>query len=194
VVNATTTRTAGGPESSATTTASGDHQGASVVVVFAHPCPESYVARLFEASVAGLTTAGHHVETIDLHEFGYLPNGSFPAAHAAALDRASTLVLVYPTWWSAQPAILTGWLAAAAPTGLGGVRRIVTVTTHGGSRWANRLAGQSGLGVVERALRASARHRPSCRRLALYGNDRGTDAMRRSFLRRVERRIGRLVV
>jgi putative NADPH-quinone reductase len=182
------------PEATTAATTEPDRGGASVVVVYAHPCPESYVAGLFEASLAGLTAAGHRVEAIDLHEFGYLPNGTFPAAHAAALDRASTLVLVYPTWWSSQPAILTGWLAAAAPTGLGGVRRIVTVTTHGGGRWANRLAGQSGLGVVERALRASARHRPSCRRLALYGNDRGTDAMRQAFLRRVERRIGRLVV
>jgi NAD(P)H dehydrogenase (quinone) len=168
-------------------------QRASVVVVYAHPCPESYVAGLFEAAVRGLTGAGHEVRTIDLHEYRYLPNGSFPVDHAAALEWATALVLVYPTWWSGQPAILTGWLAAAAPTGLGNVRRIVTVTTHGGGRCSNRLAGESGLGVVERALRTLARHHPRCRRLALYGNDRGTDRHRHAFLERVERRIGRLV-
>ncbi len=167
--------------------------GTSVVVVYAHPCPESYVAQLFEAATRGLIAAGHEVRTIDLHEYRYLPNGTFPPDHTAALERATALVLVYPTWWSGQPAILTGWLVAAAPTGLGNVRRIVTLTTHGGGRWANRLAGESGLGVVERALRSMARHRPSCRRLALYGNDRGSDEVRRAFLARVERRIGRLV-
>jgi putative NADPH-quinone reductase len=101
--------------------------------------------------------------------------------------------LVHPTWWTSQPAILLGWIGQATETGLPSVRSIVTVTTHGGSRLANRIAGASGVRVISHAVRSRCVMRPPHRRLALYGLDRSTPQQRRAFLDRVERRIGTLV-
>jgi NAD(P)H dehydrogenase (quinone) len=165
----------------------------NVVVTYAHPCPESYAAAVRDRVVAGLEAAGHDVHLIDLYAASYDPYLAFPTSDRTAVDTADSLVLVHPTWWTSHPAILLAWIGQAAETGLPSVRSLVTVTTLGGSRMANRLAGESGARVISRALRPLCAGRPPHRRLAFYGLDRSTPAERAAFLDRVERRIGTLV-
>ena len=80
------------------------------------------------------------------------------------------LVLVYPAWWYGMPAMLKGyfdrvWLPGVAfdvqPDGrvstdrLKSLRRIVVITTYGGSWWMVRLAtGDPARRLIGRALRA----------------------------------------
>jgi putative NADPH-quinone reductase len=165
----------------------------NVVVTYAHPCPESYAAAVRDRVLAGLGAAGHDVHLIDLHAAGYDPYRPLPSADQAAVAAAESLVLVHPTWWTSHPAILLAWIGQVAETELVTVRTLVTVTTLGGSRFANRLAGESGARVIDRAVRPRCAGRPPHRRLALYGLDRSTPAQRAVFLERVERRIGALV-
>jgi putative NADPH-quinone reductase len=163
------------------------------LVVAAHPCPESYGAAVRDRVRAGLDGARRPHELVDLHERCYDPHLPFPVDDAALLARTTSLVLVHPTWWTSQPAILLAWLGQALEVGLPEVRSIVTVTTHGGSRLANRAAGESGRRVVDRFVRERCPGNPVHRRLALYGLDRSTERHRRAFLERVEREIGQLV-
>jgi putative NADPH-quinone reductase len=129
------------------------------------------------------------------------------ADHAADLQWCDTLVLVYPTWWSGQPAMLKGWIdrvwvsdvawtlpdgADRLRPGLRNVRRIVAVTTHGSSKWINAVEGEAGKRTVTRSLRAMCHPRARAIWLACYGIDRSTEAKRIAFLDRVERRIRRL--
>jgi NAD(P)H dehydrogenase (quinone) len=165
----------------------------NVVVTYAHPCPESFVAAVRDRTMIGLATSGHDVHLVDLHASAYDPFLPFPVADRAALDRAESLVLVHPTWWTAQPAVLLAWIGQASETGLPSIRSLVSVTTLGGTRLANRLAGESGARVMSRALRSRCVARPRHRRLACYGLDRSNAGERAAFLDRVERRIGRLV-
>lgn len=165
----------------------------SVVVVAAHPCAESYSAAVRDRVMAGLAANGHDAALIDLYADGYDPSLPFAVKDAVGLETATSLVLVHPTWWTSQPAILLAWLDQASASGLPGVEVLVSVTTFGGSRFGNFLGGDSGRRVVGRAVRSRCVRHPPHRRLTLYGMDRSTSSQRRAFLDRVEHRIGTLV-
>ncbi len=162
-------------------------------MVAAQPCVESFGTAVLARVMTGLATAGHHASLIDLYASEYDPFRPLPVVDAATLHSATSLVLVHPTWWTSQPAILLAWLDQASATGLPGVQALVSVTTLGGSRLANYIGGESGRRVVQRTVRARCVRRPPHRRIALYGLDRSTEADRLAFLDRVEQRIGGLV-
>ena len=130
------------------------------------------------------------------------------AGYARDLAWADTLVFVYPTWWSGQPAMLKGWIDRVLAAGvawelpdganrlvprLRGVRHIVAVTTHGSSKAVNSLQGEGGKRTLFRSVRAMCH--PLCRThwVALYGIDVCDDSDRRAFLDRVDESITRLV-
>jgi len=189
------------------------------LVVFCHPSAESFAAECRDRVLAGLRAGGHEVRLRDLYVEGFRPELSAwerehqfsPAEdkpdiadHAADLRWCDTLVLVYPTWFSAQPAMLKGWIdrvwvngvAYDLPEGsnrirgrLRNIRRIVVVTTHGSSKFVNSLQGESGKRVVSRGLRLLCHRFARVRWIALYGIDRCTDAERRAFLDKVEQRL-----
>ncbi|EYD75141.1 putative NAD(P)H dehydrogenase [Rubellimicrobium mesophilum DSM 19309] len=101
-----------------------------LLVVHAHPVPESFGTALFRAVTEAAAGAGHEVRAIDLHAEGFDPRLSAeerrsyndapppdPALldptlgpHLEALRWAEGIVLVHPTWWMAPPAMLKGWL------------------------------------------------------------------------------------
>jgi NAD(P)H dehydrogenase (quinone) len=164
-----------------------------VLVVYVHPCEESLGAAVRGQVLHGLQRAGHLVREVDLYASEYRPNDPVPLDHLALVDWAESLVLVHPTWWSGHPALLLGWLVGVAERGLPNVRRLVSVTTHGGRRLANVIAGESGRHVVGRALRRRCAPGATFRWCALYGLDRDRESDRTKFLARVEREIGRLV-
>lgn len=193
----------------------------NVLVVHAHPCDESFVAALRDRAVAALERSGHAVEVADLYAEGFDPQltaterahhldapSTKPqlAAEYARLRRADGLVLVYPTWWGGQPAILKGWFdrvwaagvafdlppgATRIRPGLANVRRLAVVTTHGSSKWVNVVEGEPGKLVVQRSLRILCHRRTRFRWIAMYGVDRSTPETRRRFLEQVERTLGR---
>ena len=151
----------------------------NVLVVYCHPDPASFVAAARDRVLAALDRDGHVVRLTDLYAEGFDPcfdahdrrthlePGTAPALqrHADDLRWCEALVLVYPTWWSGQPAMLKGWIdrvwangvAWTLPAGsnrlrplLANVRRIVVVTTHGSSKVVNALQGESGKRVATR--------------------------------------------
>ena len=164
----------------------------SSAVVFVHPCAESFTAAVLERVVRGLESAGSTVETIDLYADGYHPGTDLPQRHREVLDHASTLVLVYPTWWTTQPAILLGWLTAAMVEGAASIATLVCVTTHGGPRLGNLIAGQSGRHTAARVVRSRCARGALFHWVALYELDKGDEQRRLAFLARVERELGRL--
>jgi NAD(P)H dehydrogenase (quinone) len=192
-----------------------------VLVVHCHPNPDSFVSAACARVLAGLEHAGHQVRVDDLYAQGFEPcvtaddrsrhlePGVHPTIepYADNLRWCEALVLVYPTWWSGQPAMLKGWIdrvwacgiAWNLPEGanrlrplLRNVRRIVVVTTHGSSKLMNSLEGEAGKRTVNRGLRVLCH--PRCRTSwwAFYGTDTSTAEQRARFLDRVERRAVRL--
>ena len=188
------------------------------LVVACHPDPASYTAALRDRVVATLSGAGHELRVTDLYAAGFDPLftaaehaahlevGAHPdaAGHVADLQWCDQLVLVYPTWWSGQPAMLKGWIDRVwvrgatweLPTSgnrlqgrLRNVRSLVVVTTHGSSKWINALQGEPGKRVVTRTLRAVCHPRARTTWIALYGLDRSSARDREAFLAAIPRRL-----
>ena len=96
-----------------------------MLVVYCHPCPESFTAAVRDRAVAALGAAGHDVRLLDLHAMDFEPvmgaeerrgyhtlgdNEAPIAAHLDALRWCEGLLFIYPTWWYGLPAMLKGWL------------------------------------------------------------------------------------
>lgn len=193
-----------------------------VYVVHCHPLAESFVAAVRDRAVATLERAGHEVRVTDLYAEDFRPEldtdehvrhladpDTKPAIapYAELLRWCDALVLVYPTWWSGQPAMLKGWIdrvwvsgvAYELPEGanrirplLKNIRHIAAITTHGSSKWINALEGEGGKRIVTRSLRILCHPLARSHWIALYAIDTCTEADREAFLRKVERRLARL--
>ena len=193
------------------------------LVVVAHPCADSLTHALAARAETGLRAAGYEVHIVDLYAIGFRAamsneertayHGDHPildpivAEHAELITTASTLVFVYPTWWSGLPAILKGWLervlvpgvgfviderTGKVRPGLGNVRHLVGISTYGSPRAAVRLINDNGRRTIARALRLSCGLRTRTRWLGLYSVDTSTDSDRAAFAASVERTMTQL--
>lgn len=189
-----------------------------ILVIYCHPCSDSFSAALRDAAVSGLAAAGHAVTLRDLHAEGFDPVLSAHQRgvyfdetetvrgledHVTALRQAEGLVLVYPTWWFGMPAMLKGWLDRVWLPGvafrLGGpkvmvplltnLRWIGVVTTYGSPWWLLWWVGWPDRRIVRRGLKPLCA--PGCRTewIALTSMDVDRPDRRRRFLAEVTRRL-----
>jgi len=194
-----------------------------VLVVYCHPVAESFSAAAHARVLQALADGGHAVTDVDLYAEGFDPvmsrqerleyedtarNTRPVRKYDDQLAAAEAIVLVYPAWWHGMPAMLKGyfdrvWLPGVAfdvtsdgrvlTERLQSIRRIIVVTTYGGSWWLERIAlGDPARKIVSRAVRAlCARH---CRVdwYAHYSMDHSTPRQLARFLDRVQAGIRRL--
>jgi len=157
-------------------------------VLQAHPHPRCYNTALLDAVVDGLRAAGRSPQVVGLGEQQTLAGGR--------LAVTEHLVVVYPTWWGAPPAILQGWLQAVcgpwvddgrsqADSPWRTIRRLSAVTTHGSSRLVNRVQGEPGLCMWKRTVLPLCAPGAVFDWQALYKIDRLDEAERLAFIERV---------
>ena len=189
------------------------------LVLYAHPCAESFSSALHGVVVERLAARGWEVDDCDLYAEGFQPdltpeerrgyhdtagNTAPVADHVARLRRAQALVVVFPVWNYGYPAILKGYFDRVFLPGvsfalqdglvvpaLQNLRRIAAVTTYGGTWWRSTLAGDPPRKLVTRQLWGLARPE-RLRYLALYDMNRATAQDRAGFLARVGREMERL--
>lgn len=112
----------------------------NVLIVLAHPEPQSFSTAMATSAAEALRAAGHEVTVSDLYADGFRPDSGrhdfstcadaarfhyqTEQAHAAAhgafapdiareqarLAAADLLVLQFPLWWGGPPAMLKGWI------------------------------------------------------------------------------------
>ena len=94
----------------------------NILLVLAHPNPNSFNRALAAAAHDALLREGHSVVFHDLCAERFdplLPASDIPSSspispdlqrHCAELQTADGLVFVHPNWWGMPPAILTGWI------------------------------------------------------------------------------------
>jgi NAD(P)H dehydrogenase (quinone) len=149
-----------------------------VLLVFAHPEPRSLNGALRDVAVRELEAQGHEVRVSDLYAEGWKPEvdrPDFPALDPdarfmpakaskqafeaggltpdvqAEIDKllwADCLILQFPLWWFAMPAILKGWVDRVFAYGFA-----YGVGEHSDRRWGDRygegtLAGKRAMLIV----------------------------------------------
>ena len=97
----------------------------NVLLVYAHPVPDSFNASVFDTVKAALKTDAHSLRITDLYAENFLPVLSREdreayldnteqlvekvSDHVQNLKWAEALIFVFPTWYYGPPAILKGW-------------------------------------------------------------------------------------
>jgi len=193
-----------------------------VLVIFAHPLDDSYVAALRNAVVETLSAGGHKVDLCDLYKETFDPvmsahersvykdtvhNIEPVAAHARRLRQAEGVIFVFPSWWYGMPAILKGyfdrvWLPGVAfefgPQAikplLSSIRLFGVITTTGAPEWFTRIyMGNPSRKVLIRGLaRLLVSQRAERFWLALYGMEKANLEKRSNFIERVKSRVSRI--
>ena len=189
-----------------------------VLVVLAHPNPDSFSHAIVDRLKSTLVNRDHAVSEIDLYGLNYSPAltraelAAYPTTepaidtvvveHTRLIQECSTIVFVYPTWWSSMPAILKGWIdrtmlpgiafsvdpqTLKLQPGLTNVRRLIGITTFGGPRLASFVVRDNGSKIVTRSLRSICHRRCRTTWLRMFNVDSSTVAQREKSLRRVER-------
>jgi putative NADPH-quinone reductase len=185
-----------------------------VLVLHAHPNPDSFNGALYRRVVEGLQAGGHEVDACDLYAEDFQPvltraerlgyhavpdNRATVEEHVRRLERAEALALVYPVWNFGFPAILKGYLDRVFLPGvsfklvdgkvqpnLRHIRRLLFVTTYGGARWRAVLMGDPPRKIALRMLRTLVHPTARATYLAHYDMNRSTDKSRAAFVARVD--------
>lgn len=199
----------------------------NILVVTAHPSQKSFLWALRETALEQMKENGHDVRVHDLWQENFDPVFTlferknhvsdpevklkqFPELrqHVVDLQWCEALVLVYPTWWSSQPAILKGWIDRVFMSGvawrldagkallspnLKNVRKIVVITTHGSRKWMNWLEGEGGKRIAFRAIRTMFHWRTKATWISVYGLDRTSHSERQRAIGRVRKKVNRVL-
>jgi putative NADPH-quinone reductase len=193
-----------------------------VLIVYCHPCADSFNAAVRDAAMAELAARGHEARLIDLYAEGFDPvlsdqgrrdyhtaglNERGVESHLAALRWCEALLFVYPTWWYGPPAMLKGWLDRVwiphatftmpernKPIGrvLTNIRTIGAISTLGSPKWWWLIIGQPGRRIILTGLKVLCAPRCKTFWLGLHQMDSQSDAGRKRFLDRVRRQLAAL--
>ena len=147
----------------------------NVLLVFAHPEPQSLAASLRDVAIGELQAQGHEVRVTDLYAMRWkseVDRADFPLlateqrlkvasasgqgfaagaltddvrAEQDKLDWADVLILQFPMWWYSMPAILKGWVDRVYAYGFA-----YGVGEHSDRHWGDRFG--EGRFVGKRAM------------------------------------------
>ena len=163
----------------------------NVLLVYAHPEPQSLNGSLKEFAVRRLVGAGHSVQVSDLYtmrwkaaldahdDTAWQPGSRYDAtlsskrafAHGTQsaditseqekLRWADALILQFPLWWFSMPAILKGWVDRVYACGFA-----YGVGEHSDTHWGDRYG--EGTLAGKRAMLVVTRHRAGKARLLCH--------------------------
>lgn len=182
------------------------------LVLYAHPCQDSFNAAIHETVTDTLKERGWEVDDCDLNAEGFspvlteaerrgyheIPGNIEPVRpYVERVQAAEALVMVFPVWNFGYPAILKGFLDrvflpdvsfriqnGAVRPGLTNIKRLAACTTYGGTRLRAMMVGDPPRRCVTRAVRYACGWPPT-RYLALYGMNKNGPAELGRHLSRV---------
>ena len=151
------------------------------LIVYAHPCAESFSAAIHGTVLKALTDRGWQIDDCDLNAEGFQPvmtveerrdyhkipdNTSPVETYVNRLRAAETLIMIFPIWNFGYPAILKGFLDRVflpgvtfklkdgeVQPGLTNIKRLAAFTTYGGTRMRALITGDPPRKCITRAIR-----------------------------------------
>ena len=151
------------------------------LIVYAHPCAESFSAAIHGTVLKALTDRGWQIDDCDLNAEGFQPvmtveerrdyhkipdNTSPVETYVKRLLAAEALIMIFPIWNFGYPAILKGFLDRVflpgvtfklkdgeVQPGLTNIKRLAAFTTYGGTRMRALITGDPPRKCVTRAIR-----------------------------------------
>jgi len=142
-----------------------------VLVVYAHPNPQSFNHAILDVFTKGLAEGGHTYEVVDLYAIRFNPcldgedlakltAGKVPddiKTQQEKVASAEAIVFIHPVWWAGPPAILKGWIdrvfsmgfayrfdeKTGEPVGLFKHRKAVVINTAGASEEDAKASGMT---------------------------------------------------
>ena len=151
------------------------------LIVYAHPCAESFSAAIHGTVLKALTDRGWQIDDCDLNAEGFQPvmtveerrdyhkipdNTSPVETYVNRLRAAEALIMIFPIWNFGYPAILKGFLDRVflpgvtfklkdgeVRPGLTNIKRLAAFTTYGGTRMRALITGDPPRKCVTRAIR-----------------------------------------
>ena len=151
------------------------------LIVYAHPCAESFSAAVHTTVLKSLTDRGWEIDDCDLNAEGFqpvmtgeerrdyhmIPDNTLPVeTYVNRLRSAEALIMIFPIWNFGYPAILKGFLDRVflpgvtfklkdgeVQPGLTNIKRLAAFTTYGGTRMRALITGDPPRKCVTRAIR-----------------------------------------
>lgn len=189
-----------------------------VLVIYAHPDPDSLNGTIHREILTALSMAGHEVDDLDLYADGFDPvlsveerrdyfepdqNRARVADYAARIEAAEGLVFCFPTWCLGPPAILKGFFDRVMVPGvsfrleedgtlspnLQHIKRVTAVVTYGRSRGILRWFGDPPRRMMTRYIRWFVAKNARIRYLGFYDLHKPDRARCEKFLKRVAREM-----
>lgn len=187
-----------------------------VLVIYAHPDPDSLNGTIHGEILKALSTAGHEVDDLDLYADRFDPvlsaeerrdyfepdlNRARVADYAARIEAADGLVFCFPTWCLGPPAILKGFFDRVMVPGvsfrleedgslspnLRHIKCVTAVVTYGRSRGILRWFGDPPRRMMTRYIRWFVAKNARIRYLGFYDLHKPDRARCEKFLKRVNR-------
>ena len=189
-----------------------------VLVIYAHPDPDSLNGAIHREILSALSAAGHEVDDIDLYADGFDPvlsaaerrdyfeperNRARVTDYAARIEAAEGLVFCFPTWCLGPPAILKGFFDRVMVPGvsfrleddgslspnLQRIRRVAAVVTYGRSRGILWWFGDPPRRMMTRYIRWFVSRKARIRYLGLYDLHKPDRVRCEKFLQRVAKEM-----
>ena len=152
-----------------------------MLILQAHPSENSFNQAILDTTLVSLQRSGINPALIRL--------GKEKLRADTALKKPSALILIYPTWWGGYPASLMQWINEMYQSQsdlLQDVRTILSITTHGSSKFINLLQGEWGRSYTKNRIAKICDNSVQLKWTSLYKIDRCTDEELKNYLAKVK--------
>ena len=152
-----------------------------MLILQAHPSENSFNQAILDTALVSLQQSGINPTLIRLGKEELLAD--------TALRKPSALMLIYPTWWGGYPASLmqcVNEIYQSQSDLLQDVRSILSITTHGSSKFINLLQGEWGRWYTKNRIAKICDNSVQLKWTSLYKIDRCTNEELKNYLTKVK--------
>lgn len=160
-----------------------------MLIVQAHPSENSFNQAILDTALLSLQRSDINPTVIRLGKEKLRANTAF--------RKPSALILIYPTWWGGYPASLVQWINEMHQSQSGlfqDVRTILSITTHGSSKFINLLQGEWGRSYTKNRIAKICDNSVELKWTSLYKIDRCTHEELKNYLTKVKSDVMEFIV